>query len=92
VSKGGALNDPLGLAIRSDNGDVLTCSGNDGLLVDTITDGRQVAKLLLDNTCTPPGAGTLFGLEDPPAGVIFVDDGSNTLNFVVNPPNTSRSS
>jgi hypothetical protein len=37
----------------------------------------------LDNTGTPPGAGTLFGLAfDPKAGVCFVDVGNNTLNLL----------
>jgi len=82
VSMGGALNDPLGLTIRPDNGDILTTNGNNGLLVETTTDGQQVAKVLLDNTGTPPGAGTLFGLTATNQGVIFVDDGSNTLDFI----------
>lgn len=85
VTKGGSLNDPLGLAIRADNGDILTTNGNNGLLVETTPDGQQDNAILLDNTGMPPGAGTLFGLVDTNQGVIFVDDGSNTLNFVQNP-------
>jgi hypothetical protein len=44
--------------------------------------GKQLAKVLLDNTGgPPPGNGTLFGVTfDPLRGVLFVDDGSNTLN------------
>jgi len=39
---------------------------------------------VLDNTGNPPGAGTLFGLTDVAGlGVVFVDDGSNTLNLLV---------
>jgi hypothetical protein len=40
-----------------------------------------MAKVLLDNTGTPPGRGTLFGATfDPQRGVLRVDDGSNMLN------------
>lgn len=83
VSKNGALNDPLGLTIAP-NGDILTVNGNDGNLVETAPDGKQVATHVLDDTGSPPGAGTLFGLDVAPgdAGVYFVDDGSNTLNLL----------
>jgi sugar lactone lactonase YvrE len=83
VSMGGSLNDPLGLAIGSDNGDIFTTNGNNGLLVQTSPDGEQKNRILLDHTGTPPGAGTLFGLATIGSGVFFVDDGSNTLNFVL---------
>jgi hypothetical protein len=80
VSQGRALNDPLGMTLEP-SGDILTANGNDGFLVETTPDGRQVSKVLLDNTGSPPGAGTLFGLTLVPGqGVYFVDDGSNTLN------------
>lgn len=83
VSVGGALNDPLGLTIAP-NGHILTVNGNNGFMVETTPGGSQVAKKLVDNTGTPPGAGTLFGLAVVPggSGVYFVDDGSNTLNLL----------
>jgi sugar lactone lactonase YvrE len=86
VSSGGALNDPLGLAIAP-NGDILTTNGGDGNLVETTPDGHQVAVQTLDDTPAPPGPpgnGTLFGLAIVPggSGVYFVDDGSNTLNLL----------
>ena len=83
VSAGGALNDPLGLALAP-NGDILTANGNNGFIVETTPNGAQVAKKLVDNTGSPPGAGTLFGLAVVPggSGVYFVDDGSNTLNLL----------
>ena len=83
VSLGGALNDPLGLALAP-NGDILTANGNNGFIVETTPNGAQVAKKLVDNTGSPPGAGTLFGLAVVPggSGVYFVDDGSNTLNLL----------
>jgi hypothetical protein len=85
VSTGGALNDPLGLAIAP-GGDILTVNGLDGNLVETTPAGKQVEVKVLDNTPVPgglPGNGTLFGLAVVPggSGVYFVDDGSNTLNL-----------
>jgi hypothetical protein len=86
VSSGGAINDPLGLAVAP-NGDILTTNGGDGNLVETTTAGDQVAVKMLDTSPAPPGPngnGTLFGLAVAPAGagVYFVDDGTNTLNLL----------
>jgi len=80
VSEGGSLNDPLGLTV-SDRGTILTVNGDDGFLVETTPQGRQIAKVLLDNTGTPPGSGALFGLTDVHGAIYFVDDASNTLNL-----------
>ena len=83
ITKKGALNTPLGLAIAP-NGDVLTVNGGDGFIVETTPAGKQVAKFLLDNTGgPPPGAGALFGLAVTPSanGVYYVDDAANTLNL-----------
>jgi hypothetical protein len=78
LSMGGSLNDPLGLTLAV-NGDILTANGNDGNMVVTKPNGRQVDTILLD----PAGAGVLFGLTDVPGqGVYFVDDGTNTLNLL----------
>jgi sugar lactone lactonase YvrE len=83
VSRGGSLNDPLGMTLAI-NGNILTANGNDGNLVETTPMGIQIATTLLDGTGNPPGAGTLFGLTDVPGhGLFFVDDGSNTLNLEV---------
>ena len=83
VTSGGALNDPLGMAIAP-NGDVLTVNGNDGYLVWTTPHGAQVRKDLLDSNGNPPGAGALFGLAVVPGhGLYFVDDVTNTLNLFV---------
>lgn len=71
VSKGGALNDPLGLTIAPDGG-ILTANGGDGNFVETSPGGRQAAtKQLIAN-----GGGDLFGLAITPDrdGVYFVDD------------------
>jgi len=84
VSQGGALNDPLGLAIAP-NGNILTVNGGDGYLVETKVDGHhghQVSKVLLDNMGNPPGAGALFGLTAVAGqGLYFVDDNENALNL-----------
>jgi hypothetical protein len=71
VTKGGALNTPLGLAIAT-NGDILTVNGGDGFLVET----------RVDNMGNPPGVGALFGLTDVAGqGLYFVDDNENALNL-----------
>ena len=83
ITKGGALNTPLGL-IMAPNGDVLTANGANGLIVETTPSGNQVAKKLLDSSGSPPGAGALFGLVLAPrnAGVYYVDDAVNTLRLL----------
>jgi sugar lactone lactonase YvrE len=86
VSSGGAINDPLGLAIAP-NGDILTSNGGDGNLVETKPTSQQITVKMLDTSPTPPGpngTGTLFGLAVVPggSGVYFVDDGTNTLNVL----------
>jgi hypothetical protein len=81
LSSGGSLNDPLGLTVAP-NGHILVVNGADGFITEIGPRGKQLAKFLLDNTGgPPPGNGTLFGLIfDPARGVLFVDDGCNTLN------------
>ena len=83
VSSGGALNDPLGLAVAP-NGDVLTVNGGDGNLVETTPGGVQDPPVQLDGSGSPPGAGALFGLAVTPqgTGVYFVDDATNTLDLL----------
>ncbi len=82
VTKGGNLNDPLGLAVGTD-GNILTVNGNNGLLVVTTPGGLQIATVLLDSIGTPPGAGALFGLVPVKGqGIYYVDDASNTLNLL----------
>ena len=85
VNQGGALKGPLGLAIAP-GGDILTVNSINGKIVETTPSGKQAAVATLDNTVVqgaPNGNGTLFGLAVAPggAGVYFVDDGSNQLNF-----------
>jgi hypothetical protein len=82
LSSGGSLNGPLGLVVTP-SGTVLTVNSGDGFITEISPHGVQLAKMQLDNTGSPPGAGALFGLTfDPVAGVYFVDDASNTLNLL----------
>jgi hypothetical protein len=83
LASGGTLNDPLGLTVAP-NGHLIVVNGNDGFATEFTARGNAIATRLLDNTGgPPPGAGTLFGvLFDPEVGLVFVDDGSNTLNVL----------
>jgi hypothetical protein len=83
VFKGGALNDPLGLTIARDH-NLIAANGDDGNLVEINPwNGKPVAVKLVDNTGgPPPGTGALFGLIAVRDGVYFVDDASNTFNFL----------
>jgi hypothetical protein len=79
LTSGGSLNSPLGMALAP-NGDVITVNGGDGNAVETTPSGQQVATVQID----PAGAGgDLFGLTIAPdgGGVLFVDDGDNTLKL-----------
>jgi hypothetical protein len=83
VTEGGSLNAPLGLVLAFDHS-ILTANGGDGNIVQTNAfNGKQVAVKLVDNTGgPPPGNGALFGLIAARDGVYFVDDASNTFNFL----------
>ena len=83
VTSGRFLNGPLGLAI-SPCGNILTVNSGDGYLVVTTPRGHQVARVQLDSSGSPPGAGALFGLAVAPGGrgIYFVDDATNTLNLL----------
>ncbi len=71
LTSGGAVMDPLGLAIAP-NGDVISTNGGDGNVVETTPGGKQ-AKV---KTLVPNGAGDLFGLAVAPngSGLYFVND------------------
>jgi hypothetical protein len=82
LSAGGSLNGPLGLIVTP-RGELLTVNSGDGFITEISPGGAQRAKVLLDNTGSPAGAGALFGLVfDPAHGVYFVDDASNTVNLL----------
>jgi sugar lactone lactonase YvrE len=76
VSKGGGLNDPLGLAIAP-NGNIVSANGGDGNVVETTPHGTQVATATLDKNSG--GGGNLFGIALVPhdRGLYFVDDFSS---------------
>lgn len=79
LSSGGDLNGPLGLALAP-NGDIIAANGGNGNLVEVTPFGYQVAAPQVD----PAGeGGDLFGLTIAPfgRGVLFVDDGDNTLKL-----------
>jgi hypothetical protein len=85
VLAGGALADPLGLAVVP-NGDLVALNGTDGKAVEVSPAGAQVAVKVLDNSNThggKNGGGALFGLAPVPGGggLYFVDDNTNTLNL-----------
>ena len=83
VSRGHALNAPLGLVIAP-NGDILTVNGGNGWLVETTPFGAQIAVRQLDSSGSPPGSGALFGLAVKPGhdAVYYVDDATNTQNLL----------
>lgn len=80
VTRGGFLNDPLGLTVAPDS-NILVVNGNNGFLVTITPGGSQVSEDLLDNNGKPPGAGALFGLIVAGPGLYYVDDATNTLNL-----------
>lgn len=81
-SSGGSLNGPLGLIV-SEGGHVLPVNGGDGFITEINRQGGQIAKVLLDNSGSPPGAGALFGLAFNSDGqIVFVDDATNTLDLL----------
>jgi phosphotransferase system IIB component len=70
--------------VRAPNGDLIAANGGDGNLVQIDHDGKQVATKLVDTSGSPPGSGALFGLQATKAGIFFVNDATNTLNFLGN--------
>jgi DNA-binding beta-propeller fold protein YncE len=82
VTSGGALSQPLGLAIAPD-GDILTVNGGNGKIVESTPGGRQIGTACLDNSGRPAGAGALFGLAVASGHAVhYVDDAANTLNLL----------
>jgi hypothetical protein len=82
LSRGGALNDPLGLSLRGRN--LFVANGDDGNIIDiNVGNGRQVDVDLVDASGgPPPGSGALFGLWALQGEVFFVDDATNTFNLL----------
>ena len=81
VSMGAALNQPLGVVVAP-NGDILSVNAGDGNIVETTAGGSQIAVKNIDTSGA--GGGTLFGLAitTDHKGVVFVDDGDNTLDLL----------
>jgi len=79
LTSGGSLNGPLGLTLAP-NGDILTVNGDDANAVETTPSGHQIDTVQIDPL---DSGGDLFGLVVAPGarGVIFVDDGDNTLKL-----------
>ena len=81
ITKGGALNDPLGLTVTN-AGNIITVNGDDGYSIPITPSGKQLGKVLLDSSGNPPGAGALFGVVFVGGtGLYYVDDATNTLNL-----------
>ena len=78
------FNDPLGLAIRPNTGEVLAVNGNNGVMVVLASNGTLISTGLIARSGTPPGAGALFGLATSSSGLYFVNDATNTLNLLSN--------
>jgi len=79
LTSGGFLSAPLGMTLAP-NGDVLSANGGNGNLVETTPYGHQIESVQID----PAGmGGDLFGVTIAPCGrgVLFVDDGDNTLKL-----------
>jgi len=76
LTKGGALNSPLGL-IMAPNGDLIATNANNGVATEVTPHGHQVATA----TLVPNGAGSLFGITISLSGhgLVFVNDGKNTI-------------
>jgi hypothetical protein len=79
LTSGGSLDQPLGLTLAP-NGDVLTVNGGDANAVETTPSGHQIDTVQIDPL---DSGGDLFGLTVAPGakGVLFVDDGDNTLKL-----------
>ena len=79
------LNDPLGITVRTNSGQVVAVNGNNGLLTVFTSGGQLKSKGLVETEGTPPGCDALFGIAPSPQGLYFVDDARNTLNLLTNP-------
>jgi hypothetical protein len=77
VTTGGGLDSPLGMMIAP-NGNIVVANGNNGNAVEVTPFGQQVADVQMDPLNS---GGDLFGLtlSATQKGILFVDDGDNTL-------------
>jgi hypothetical protein len=85
VSSGGQLASPLGLALTP-NGNLLAANATNGKIVELTPAGRQVGEYYADQDVgqDPPGNGDLFdvAINQAGTGVLFVNDGTNTLELL----------
>jgi hypothetical protein len=79
LSSGGALDQPLGL-VEAPNGDLIAVNASNGNAVEITPHGVQSANVTIDPLNS---GGDLFGLAIAPhhRGILFVDDGNNTLQL-----------
>jgi hypothetical protein len=84
-AQGGQLANPLGLALAP-NGDLLAANSANGKLVEITPSGKQVGEYYADDDIgqDPPGNGDLFDvvIDHAGTGVLFVNDGTNTLELL----------
>jgi hypothetical protein len=80
VTRGGKLNQPLGV-ILAPNGDILAANAGNGNMVEISPTGKQLMTRTADKKT---GAGSLFGLvlNADRSGIFYVDDGDNTLKLL----------
>jgi hypothetical protein len=80
VTEGNQLIQPLGLTLAP-NGDLITVNGGNGNGIEVTPRGFQFPAVQFDPA---DAAGDLFGLTVAPGGhgVLFVDDGNNTLELL----------
>ena len=83
VSENGGLSAPLGLMLAP-NGNVIAANGGNANAVEVAPDGTQVDVAVLDPLTSGANGGDLFGLTLTPQGhgILFVDDGDNTLRLL----------
>jgi hypothetical protein len=85
LASGGQLANPLGLALAPD-GDLLAANATNGKIVEVTPAGKQVGEYYADDDIgqEPPGDGDLFdvAVDDSDNGIVFVNDGTNTLEML----------
>jgi hypothetical protein len=85
LTSDGQLANPLGLALAPD-GDLLAANATNGKIVEVTPSGKQVGEYYADDDIgqEPPGNGDLFdvAVTQPGTGVLFVNDGTNTLELL----------
>jgi hypothetical protein len=85
LTSGGQLANPLGMA-TAPNGDLLVANAVNGKIVEVTPSAKQVGEYYADDDIgqDPPGNGDLFdvAVNQAGTGVLFVNDGTNTLELL----------